>query len=149
MAKFKQNNLDLGANHYIVVNPVPSADVTGTGIKGTMTVDANATGVGAALHIDADGNFIEADATASGTMPCQAIALEAGTGSKEVMFVGFMRDDSWSWTPGGELYVSETGGALVQTAPSTASACVQVVGIATHADRIFFNPAYGYVEVAA
>ena len=46
------------------------------------------------------------------------------------------------------LYVSATGGALVQTAPAVSGDQVQAAGVATHADRIFFNPALTLVEVA-
>ena len=148
MAKFKQNNLELGANHYIVVDPTPTADHTGSGLKATMTVDVNATGIAAALYIASDGNYEEADASAAATMPCSAIALEAGTGSKKVLLQGFIRDDTWNWTPGSRIYVSETTGALTATQPSTSLACVQPIGIATHADRIWFNPTLDFVEVA-
>jgi len=140
---------DLDINDkYIMLDPVPASDDTGNGVAATMTVDANATGVGAALYLVSDGNFDEADASAAATMPCSALALETGTGSKKVLLQGFLRNDGWTWTVGGRVYVSETTGALTQTQPSTASACVQPVGIATHADRIWFNPTLDFVEVA-
>lgn len=134
----------------IALTPEPTSDHTGNGDVVTMTVDANTYGIASALHLDTDGNWIEADADVSsaGAMPCQGLALETGTGSKKILLRGFMRDDSWSWTVGGLIYVSTTAGTLTQTAPSATGDQVQVVGFATHADRIFFNPSMVLVEVA-
>lgn len=140
--------LTIGDAGKINWNPEPASDETATGDIATMQVDANATGIGAALHLDTDGNWIEADADTATTMPCQALAVESGTGSKKVLLRGFMRKDSWNWTVGGLIYVSTTTGALTQTAPSGSGDQVQVVGFATHADRMYFNPSLVLVEVA-
>ena len=126
----------------------PSGDLTASGITTTMTVDANTVGVTSALHLDTDGNYIEADANAAATMPCMALALETGTGSKQVLLSGFIRNDAWAWTVGGEVYVSDTVGTLTQTAPSGSGDQVQRVGIATHADRLYFNPDLTVIEIA-
>jgi hypothetical protein len=130
------------------LNPTPSADDDSSGIIATVTVDANATGVGAALHLDSDGNWIEADADSVATMPCQALALETGTGTKKILHMGYLRNDDWNWSVGGLIYVSTTTGALTQTAPSGSGDQVQVVGYATNADRMFFQPSLVLVEVA-
>jgi chorismate synthase len=114
----------------------------------TVTVDTNATGVGAALYVAADGNLDEADADAAATMPCSALALETGTGSKKVLLLGYMRNDGWDWTPGGIIYVSDSAGGLTQTTVSGSGDQIQEVGIATHADRMYFNPSYAVVEIA-
>lgn len=123
-------------------------DHTAVGMIDAVTVDVNATGFGAALYIASDGNYEEADADASTTMPCTALAIDTGTGaSKKVLLWGYMRDDTWDWTPGGLLYISATTGALTQTAPSSTGQQVQVVGVAKTADIIFFNPSLVLVEV--
>ena len=132
---------------HLALTPAPLADGGSSGLKATMTVDANTVGVASALHLDADGNWIEADANVASAMPCTALALESGTGSKSVLFYGFMRKDAWAWTIGAPIYVSTTVGVLTQTAPSAIGDQVQVVGIATHADRMFFNPNYIIAEV--
>ena len=140
-------DLDLN-EHYIQLEPSPSADDTGSGDIVSVTVDANTTGIGAALYMASDGNYEEADADAAATMPCSALALETGTGTKKVLLKGYMRNDGWNWgTVGGLLYVDTTTGALTQTKPSGSGDQVQIVGYATHADRIFFNPDYGLIEV--
>jgi hypothetical protein len=105
-----------------------------------MTVDANNIGVGSALYMASDGNFEEASANNSSTMPCTALALETDTGSKKVLLLGFMRKDAWNWLPGDILYISTTSGTLTQTTISGSGEQSQIVGYATHADRIYFNP---------
>jgi hypothetical protein len=129
----------------VKLTSTPATDNSASGFTATMQVDTNTVGIGAALFMAADGNFDEADADAAATMPCSALALETSTGSKIVLLQGFIRHDAWNWTPGGVVYVSQTQGTLTQTAPSAANSCIQPVGIATHADRILFNPTYGYV----
>jgi hypothetical protein len=132
----------------LLFDDTPGTDDTGTGDIASMTVDENTVGVACALHMDTDGNWIEADAdTASAAdMPCQALALETGTGTKKVLLRGFARNDDWAWTVGGLIYVSTTTGTLTQTAPSTTGDMVQIVGFATHADRMYFNPSYTMIE---
>lgn len=126
----------------------PGTDQTANGFFGTVTVDVNATGIGALLHRDADGNYIEADADGATTMPVTAIALEAGTGSKKVLFMGFYRDDTaFDFTPGAVLYASTTAGAITETAPTGSGDQVQVVGIAVSADVIHFNPSPNLIEL--
>jgi len=140
---------DLDLNEYkLSLEPAPASNLGASGMIATMTVDANSTGVGAALHLDTDGNFIECDADVAALLPCSALALETGTGAKKVLFYGFIRNDAWAWSPGGMLFVSTTTGALTHTKPSGTGDQVQVVGIATHADRIFFNPNYVIATVA-
>ena len=125
----------------------PASDLTGAGLIETVTVDTNATGVGAALYLAADGHYDEADADSSATMPCTALALETGTGSKRVLIMGMIRNDAWNWTPGGKVYVSTTTGALTQTAPSGTGDQVQVVGVAISADVIRFTPSLDTLQV--
>jgi len=132
----------------LVYYPVGDASDDFSGMHSSLTVDSNAAGITAALYIASDGNLDEADASASGTMPCFGLAMEAGTGSKKVFQQGYVRHDAWNWVVGGIIYVSETTGALTQTPPATTGSQVQVVGVATHADRMFFSPNFAIAEVA-
>ena len=126
---------------------IPTVDETSSGIKRTATVDANATGIGAALFIAADFNYEEADADAAATMPCTALALETGTGAKLVLLKGFMRKDAWNWSAG-LIYVDTNTGALTQTAPVGSGDQVQVVGYAVSADVLWFEPDATVLTVA-
>jgi hypothetical protein len=126
---------------------LPTANETVSGEVIEATVDVNAYGLYATLFMAADGHFEEADADAGASMPCVAIATETGTGTKDVLLRGYIRDDSWDWTPGGLIYVSTTQGGLTQTAPSNPSDVVQVVGWAWSADIMIFEPSLVLVVV--
>lgn len=122
------------------------SDHTWDGEVAEVTVDVNAYGFGAALFIASDGNYEQADADAGTSMPCVALALETGTGTKKILRRGIVRDDSWSWTVGAEsgtIFVStdpSTLGGLTQTKPTGTTDRVQVVGYALSATKIYFNP---------
>jgi len=140
-------DLDVNAKNIELTPTGGGSDDTACGVIVTQTVDTNSVGIGSALFMAADGNFDEADADASTTVPCTALALEAGTGSKKVLLMGYMRHDAWDWTPGGLLFVSDTVGTLTQTAPSSTGQQIQIVGKATTADVIYFNPSLVIGEV--
>jgi len=130
------------------LDSTPDTDETANGVKATKTVDTNATGFGALLFLASDGNYDEADATDDTLMPATAMALESGTGSKQILKQGYVRDDSWAWTAGGLVYASTTTGAMTQTAPSATGEIVQIIGIAESATVIYFDPEFTFIEVA-
>ena len=126
---------------------LPTVDHTANGDILSVTVDVNAFGFGATLFMASDGNFETADANVLAKMPCVALALESGTGTKDVLIRGYVRDDTWDFTPGGLIYVSGTLGGLTQTAPSSSGDQVQVIGWAYSADIMVFDPSLVLVEV--
>jgi hypothetical protein len=91
----------------------------------------------------------DAIATAGGML---AIALEAKNDT-EAMNVAlpcsFVRDDTWNWTVGAKLYISETAGAISESIPTGADGVVRVIGFAVTADIIFFNPSQDCSTVVA
>jgi hypothetical protein len=99
------------------------------------------------LHSDGEWHNIDASATAT-SKGMLAISLES-KGDGEAMNVAlsgsFIRHDTWAWTVGGDLYLSETAGEITQTAPTTTDSATRIIGHATHADRIYFNPDNIYV----
>jgi hypothetical protein len=63
--------------------------------------------------------------------------------------MGVTRDDSWNWNPGELIYLSTTGSVgntITQTLPEGTDNVIQVLGLATHSDRVFFNPSLVQVE---
>lgn len=90
----------------------------------------------------------DAIANASGLVMCvDASVAQDATGN--YMILGVARDDTWNWTVGGLIYLSTTGttgNTPTQTAPSGTNNVIQVLGVATHADRMFFNPSLVQVE---
>lgn len=131
----------------MMIDSSPASD-TASGVIALVDVDVNGYGIGAALHLDTDGNYILADANGSTTMPCSALAMETGTGTgKKVLLVGYLTDLTYNFTVGAVVYVSTTGGNLTTTAPSGTGDFVQAVGIAMTADTLYFNPDFAMVEI--
>jgi len=98
---------------------------------------------GEICYLNSSGKWALADASAVATARALAMAAEAITvdTAGDFLLLGFARDDTaWAWTVGGEIYLSETAGALTQTAPTTTDSVTQVMGIAIHADRMYFKP---------
>ena len=126
----------------------PGSDDLSSGLIVTMTVDTNAEGIGAPLFMAVDGHLDTADATASTTSPCVALALEEGTGSKKVLLHGVMRNDGWNWTTGpgkvSLIYLNDTVGTLTQTQPSDTDDVIQPVGYALSDDVLYFCPSMIY-----
>jgi hypothetical protein len=107
-------------------------------------VCGEAIAAGDAVYYKSDGKIYKADSDATTTMPAIGIAGSAGTsaGTTTVILHGIYRNDTlYNWgTVGGALYVSGTAGALTQTQPTATDAVIQVVGLATHADRVYVAP---------
>jgi len=77
-----------------------------------------------------------------------AATISAGA-SGSYLVLGIARDDTWAWTVGGLIYgtiTGTTGNTLSQTAPTGANDVIQIMGVATHADRMFFNPQLVQIE---
>ncbi len=106
-----------------------------------VTVDENSIGFSAVLAINfTDGHYDMANGSdGDGQIYYPRIAVEAGTGTRQVMRAGYIRNDTWNWTVGGELWISTTNGTLTQTAP-VAPNYLQRVGYAVTADIILFDP---------
>ena len=60
---------------------------------------------------------------------------------------GLIRDDSWSWTTGNELYVSLTAGNPTATMPSNTGEMIRIIGYAKSSNHIWFDPDKTYLEV--
>jgi hypothetical protein len=146
-------DLELG-DYNIVLNTTPSGmvlhgyTVGWSGDVSTMRVDWNDTGVGCPLHMKSNGHWEQCTAVSGTTrMPCSAIALEEGTGSKKILWKGIIRKGAWSWTAGDVIYVSTVDGALASAAPNS-GAWKQSIGIAIASDTIRFEPGFdpGYIN---
>lgn len=110
----------------------------GTVIKGIVAT--NTQGFGNALYRASLGNFSDARANSSTTRPCVALAIDTVLGPDvRLLLRGKMYNPNWTWTPGGELFLSEiTDGLITQTEPTSGG--VQKLGWAIDATQIFFDP---------
>lgn len=99
------------------------------------------------LYMSSSG-YDKAIASADSTMPCVAMCLETGTGSKTVLKTGYIKNSAWSFTTGQMLYVSpSSAGLITSTKPVTTGQRMQIVGHAVSSTVIFFNPQYLFVEI--
>ena len=119
----------------------PGTNLQATGVKVAMTA-GEALSFGDVLYFRNDGKVWKADANTAAMTPVigMAISTAAANGSVTVLMSGIARNDSWNWTVGSKIYMGTVAGSIVTTAPSGSGDTVQVLGVATHADRVYFNP---------
>ena len=99
--------------------------------------------IGDVVYMGTDGEVLKADADAVTSMPAIGICVGAGTDGNavDVLVQGIMHDTSAfdTFTVGADIFVSTTAGAVTATAPSGSGDTVQKVGVALHADMVYFN----------
>jgi len=120
------------------------------GIKTTLTIQENNIGFGACLSIDStSGNLIEACAdSTSSIVPCKFVALDSGTGDKQVLIKGFIRNDSWSFNPGDTLYLSKSSGLFSNIRVSLTGDIDQILGYALTSNTIYFDPDKTFITLS-
>lgn len=135
----------------ILVDMTPDTDETANGPQTNTISSSGALTKFNCVYLDASGTWTGADASATTTADkLLAITLEtvgSATAIRVALPGSVIRDDTWAWTVGGAIYLSETTGALTQTAPTTTDAVVRVLGYALTADSMFFMPETGVVHV--
>ena len=145
-------NIVLGdaSNVDISVPLLANADHTTTGITAQMLAGGAIAAFDLVCIHTTTQEVVEADASAAATSRVIGIAPAAisDTATGTVLLQGFVRDDTWNWTTGGALYLSETAGAMTHTAPTTDGAFVQVVGVALSPDVVYINPSMDVIEHA-
>lgn len=151
-ASAARTNLGVDASGLLSIVAAPGADETFTGLQVTLTANENQ-GFGDVCYINADGEAQLGDADAAATAGVTVMCTQTVTANNPATYLmfGIARDDTWAWTVGGKIFLSTTGttgNTLTQTAPSGTGDIVQIVGVATHADRIMFRPSLVMVELA-
>lgn len=100
-------------------------------------------------YVKSDGKMGKADSDAIATATALFMALGTIANDASGSFAtpgNFVRNDAWSWTVGGTIYLSGTAGAMTQTMPTATNSVVQILGVAMHADRMFFIPQLVQIE---
>lgn len=94
-----------------------------------------------AVYLGSGATWLLADGNGSGTYPARGLATAAGTNGNPLTVVtkGIVRNDAWTWTPGGNIYLSNTPGGLSQTPSVVSGERVQMVGFALSADVASFD----------
>ena len=124
----------------IQLNNAPNNDST-SGTILNMNIATGGVTSKTAVCIYSAGTITTADKGQT-ARPAIGIALTgtntAGTTCR-VLISGFMRNDTWNWTPGRVIYLGASG-ALTQTVPTISGDMVQIIGIATGTDHMIVNP---------
>lgn len=148
ISRFRMDMGELPINNVagIKLNEAPTSTQTASGLIVSMTYGESIT-KGDLLYFKSDGKVYKADANGISTYPVMGLALAtASSESNNVLLNGIYRDDSrYVFTVGGVVYLSTTAGSETQTQPAATNDVIQVVGIATHADRMYFNPSPDYI----
>ena len=128
---------------------LPTTDHTYSGITATMLAGGAIGAFDAVCIHSTTQEIVKAQANAVGTARVIGIAPAAisDEASGTVLLQGFIRDDSWGWTPGGAIYLDAgTAGDMTQTAPSSDGQFVVVIGVALEPDVIYVNPSLDIIE---
>lgn len=112
-------------------------------------VSSNSVGFGAVLVPNVIGELVEAQ---GGVTPDGAglyLALDAGTGNKNVLCWGNgrVRNDSWSFTPGAALFISRDDAGEITDSNLYESNGDVAIGYAETATTIVFSPIHTIPEV--
>lgn len=130
-----------------VITSIPTNSLTGNGCKALFTANENQV-FGDPVFINPAGKAQKANATALATASATGICLATVAANASTLYglsPCFLRNDNWSWTIGGIIYLSMTG-TLTQTSPTTANAVIQALGVAVSSTVILFNPSLSQVE---
>lgn len=141
--------VDCNVSYEMVIDSTLETDHTSSGIKGYFqNGTASTVHFGDVAYVATDGQLELADSDdGADEMPAVGMVLEDITtlASGYYLMYGIVRDDTWNWTIGGEIYVkalSASGSTMTQTKPAVSGDRIQIVGIALSADTMFFNPSY-------
>ena len=118
----------------------PSTDHTATGVVVSIASGESVTAFNA-VYIRSDGEVGPADADAATSMPAIGVALESKSDGQatKILISGVLRDDTYNFTPGADLFIGTTAGEITATAPSGSGDTVQKIGVALTADSIYVN----------
>ncbi len=138
------------ADTALLVTAEPSVDHQASGTWIDLTA-SDTVAFGDVCRIDSNGKaaLAKADAIANASGICMAVVSINANATGRFLLLGVARDDTWNWTPGGLIYLSTTGttaNTLTQSAPSGSNNVIQLLGVATHADRMLFKPELVQVE---
>lgn len=149
--RLDMGNLPIKSVSTIGINESLATDDTASGIIVSMTA-GETLAFGNVVYIkSSDGRCYKADATGnSSKYPVMGIAIASiSTGvAGDILLHGTARRNvsDWNWAVGGVIYLSKTAGAMIQSyADYTTDDVIQVLGIATNATRIYFNPSPDYI----
>jgi len=121
---------------------------SGDGMIVKLDITTNSLGFGACLALDQlSSTLVNATALIEDRVPVIGLALETGTGIKNVLLMGMIRNDLWSWNPYETLFLSTVTGEMTQTRPTGLGENIQELGFAISPTVVLFNPDKTYFKL--
>lgn len=143
------NQLSAGSTQNLLV---PTSDPSCTGpTTNSFNSGYSSSAIGDLVYLDSSATWQKCDANTTALyngMLGIALAVAASGAALLVALPGSMVYAATAFptfTVGGVVYMSETAGAVTQTAPTTTDAATRVIGWAMHADKMYFFPSPDYV----
>ena len=102
------------------------------------------------VYFKNDGKVYTTRGDDAARMPAKGMALVDIVINEAGLFLvqGFIRRNTWDWTPGQLLYIRDIeAGQITATPPDTSGDQVQLVGIAVTADIAWFRPDTMMLEI--
>lgn len=103
-------------------------------------------------YFKSDGKWWRTDASGAATsqglvgLATRGVAVDA---SLSILLGGYARNDTWSFSVGVPLFLSEsTPGGIVETPPSGSGEIVRVVGYSVASNIIWFEPSGTFIQIA-
>lgn len=134
------------------INYIPS-NLESSGTKITL-ISNDLQHFGDICFINSSGKSQIANASTISTASAIVMCIDTQAhpnASANYLLNGIARNDSWSFSVGGLVFLSTsgtTGNTITQIAPSGEDNAVQVLGVATESNRMLFNPSLVQVEHA-
>ena len=142
------SDIELGPSSRIQLDDTPTASTaSGSGTIVNWSVSESTT-AGTLYTVKSNGGWTttDADIEAKSTgMLALALSSNANLG---MLLQGFFYKASHGFTIGLPLYISNTAGAFSTTRPTGANDYVRIIGYATSANYIYFDPDKTWVQVA-
>jgi hypothetical protein len=140
-------DINLSSRARIVLDDEPFADPSagsGTIVKWSVS---SATTAGLLYILKFNGSWTAADADFE-LKSTGMVAISLGADADEGMLLqGFFYKSAHGFTIGLPLYISNTEGAFTNTRPTGSNDYVRVIGYATSANHIYFDPDKTWVQV--
>jgi hypothetical protein len=134
-----------------ILNSIPTNDGDATGSTlGGFNCGYSSSAVGDLVYLDSSSTWQKCDANTlvlyNGLLGISLQVRASGNPLLVALPGSFVYATGFpTFTIGAPIYMSETPGAVTQTAPITSDSATRVVGWAIHADKMYFFPSPDYI----
>ena len=142
-----QGDLKLGTSSSIALKDQPAASAaSGSGTIVNWSVSESVT-QGDLYAVKTNGGWIAADADTETTATYMLALALSGNASAGMLLQGFFYKSSHGFVLGAPLYISNTAGAFSNTRPTGSGDYVRIIGYATSANYIYFDPDKTWIKL--